>query len=139
MVDFNYFLSGKINALTNFKIDLTGSTLLQAEQNQLIIHIFCFLCHAETIYKCIECDKKFCLACFQKSHLTIKHMQQHNLTRINIKSTEKVIFDGKCKKHSNCDLQYYCNDCKYALCSNCIPLHTNHVFKILLAQVIILL
>ncbi|KAJ8718994.1 hypothetical protein PYW07_016550 [Mythimna separata] len=77
----------------------------------------CLECNATTSKMCKECVTILCDPCFNKTHKNFVIFKNHVLQNI-----ESSIQPNTCKLHVGKLLDYYCNDCKKPVCTDCMML-----------------
>ncbi|KAJ8724466.1 hypothetical protein PYW08_015940 [Mythimna loreyi] len=77
----------------------------------------CLECNATTSKMCKECATILCDPCFNKTHKNFVIFKNHVLQ--NIESSAQP---NTCKLHVGKPLDYYCNDCKKPVCTDCMML-----------------
>ncbi|CAH0584434.1 unnamed protein product [Chrysodeixis includens] len=75
----------------------------------------CLECHEPTTKMCKQCDTVMCTACFKRSHMNFIIFKNHKLQPI-----EATLEPITCKVHKEKKLDYFCKDCKKAICMDCM-------------------
>ncbi|XP_060592647.1 uncharacterized protein LOC132747316 [Ruditapes philippinarum] len=86
----------------------------------------CYPCHEENIFTnadgfCRECKELMCQTCFQH-HLKAKYCRKHVL--VEVTDVERVLTStidlGKCEKHENESIRFYCRKHDETGCGDCM-------------------
>lgn len=75
----------------------------------------CLECQANTTKMCQQCTTILCDNCFNKSHKNFIIFKNHELKPIDISKQSNY-----CNNHKEKSLDYYCHDCKKAICIDCL-------------------
>lgn len=97
----------------------------------------CSECTTEwTNQMCAQCNVTYCAKCFKDCHKTGKALRKHTLC--SIMRIDQEIEMPICTIHLNMDLNYFCTDCKVAICQLCkIEAHANHTNSTIILEVIV--
>ena len=79
---------------------------------------------------CIECQMKLCQNC-ERGHKVIKATRSHKLIsigeKVNVETLCRLKPASYCDQHQDKSIEFYCFDCKMALCMMChIERHSRH-------------
>ncbi|XP_070540330.1 E3 ubiquitin-protein ligase TRIM56-like [Ptychodera flava] len=84
----------------------------------------CEGCGSEAMHWCTDCGQFFCEECV-RIHRTVRSLKDHKLTTVgeyNEKMASehfKLIQPRFCEKHTNTQLEFYCDSCQVPTCLKC--------------------